>query len=70
MQLGLVVGLGVAMDWARLVLGLVAIVAIAYLERLAILSGIDGWLLALALAAIAGLGGYELKGWREKRGSK
>jgi len=49
---------------------MVAIVAIAYLERLAILAGIDGWLLALAVAAIAGLGGYELKGWREKRGSK
>lgn len=51
-------------------LSVVAIVAIAYLERLAILAGINGWLLALAVAAIAGLGGYELKGWRERRGSK
>ncbi|GAH80882.1 unnamed protein product [marine sediment metagenome] len=51
-------------------LSMVAVVAIAYLERLAILAGINGWLLALAVAAIAGLGGYELKGWRERRGSK
>jgi len=58
------------MGKGQLALGILGIVAIAYLERLAILAGIDGWLLALAVAAIAGLGGYELKGWREKRGSK
>lgn len=44
--------------------------AIVYLERLALLLGVDGWLLALALAALAGLGGYELKGWRAEAGSK
>jgi len=54
------------MKWRELVVTLVAIAAITYLERLALLAGIDGWLLALALAAIAGLGGYELKGWRSK----
>jgi len=54
----------------RLVASLCAIAAIVYLERMAILAGMDGWLLALAVAAVAGLGGYELKGWREKRGSR
>jgi len=54
----------------KLVTTLCAIAAIVYLERLAIMAGVDGWLLGLAMAAIAGLGGYELKGWREKVASK
>ncbi|GAH66407.1 unnamed protein product [marine sediment metagenome] len=54
----------------KLVTTLSAIAAIVYLERIAIMAGVDGWLLALAMAAIAGLGGYELKGWREKIASK
>ena len=51
-------------------MGVVAIGGIVYLERLAMLAGMDGAMLALALAAIAGIGGYEVKGWRDKRGSK
>lgn len=54
----------------RLVLGVVAVGGIVYLERLAILAGMDGAILGVAVAAIAGLGGYELKSWMFKRGSK
>ncbi len=54
----------------RMVTSLCAIAAIVYLERMAIIAGIDGWLLALAVAAVAGLGGYELKGWRSNKESK
>lgn len=45
---------------------LTAIVAIVILEALAITHGIDKWTLATALAAIAGLGGYEIGFHRKK----
>lgn len=41
---------------------LVAIVAIVVLESLAIWCGIDGKAFGLAVAAIAGLAGFKLKG--------
>ena len=43
-----------------------ATVAITILEALAICKGIDGALLGFAIAAIAGLGGYEI-GYRKKK---
>ncbi len=42
-----------------------AIIAILILEALAIIKGIDGALLGFAVAAIAGLGGYEI-GYKRK----
>jgi len=58
------------MKWGELVVSLVAIAAIVYLERLALLAGVDGAMLGLAVASVAGLGGYRLKGWRSKSLSK
>ncbi len=58
------------MKHRELVVTVVAIAAIAYLERLALLMGIDGAMLALAVAVIGGLAGYELRGWRSGRRSK
>lgn len=49
---------------------LFAIFAIAALEVAAILNQVDGVTFSAAIIAIAGLGGYKMKGWREKRGSK
>jgi len=49
---------------------LFAIFAIAMLEVVAIINHIDGVTFSAAIIAIAGLGGYKMKGWREKRGSK
>jgi len=46
---------------------IVAMICIAGLEALALVQGVDGALLGLAFAAIAGLGGYELKVLRDKR---
>ena len=40
---------------------IVAIAAIAWLESLALYIGLDGALFGLAVATIAGLGGYEIK---------
>ncbi|GAH21603.1 unnamed protein product [marine sediment metagenome] len=40
---------------------IIAIVAIALLEGYAIYTGIDGALFGVAIAAIAGLGGYIIK---------
>lgn len=42
-----------------------ATIAIAILEALAIIKGIDGALIGFAVAAIAGLGGYEI-GYKRK----
>ena len=39
---------------------IIAILAITIIETLAIFRGIDGALLAAAIAAIAGLGGYQI----------
>ncbi len=46
---------------------IIAIIAIVTLEGIALWQGIDGALLGLALVAISGLGGYELKSRIEKR---
>ena len=40
---------------------IVAMICITLLEAIALINGIDGALLGLAFAALAGLGGYELK---------
>lgn len=50
----------------------VAIACIAAVEVFALSQGIDGALLGVAIAAIAGLGGYELRAFIEKnkRGKK
>ena len=44
-----------------------AIIAITILEGLAIWQGINGALLGLTIAAIAGLGGYEIGYRRSKK---
>lgn len=52
-------------DIARLIsqtlITMAAIAGIVYLERMAIVAGIDGAFFFLSLAAMAGLGGYEIK---------
>ena len=45
---------------------IVAMVCIAGLEAFAISQDIDGTVLGVVVAAIAGLGGYELKAWRDR----
>lgn len=49
---------------------IVAMICIAGLEALAIMRDIDGAVLGIVIAAIAGLGGYEIKVLREKRKEK
>lgn len=44
-----------------------SIAAIVVLEAIALLKGIDGALLGLAVAALAGLGGFEVKSWMIKK---
>ena len=46
---------------------IVAMICIAGLEALALTKGINGAMLGLAFAALAGLGGYELRAMIEKR---
>ncbi|MBA7714629.1 hypothetical protein ES703_123658 [subsurface metagenome] len=46
---------------------IVAIICIAGLEALAVLKGINGATFGLVVAALAGLGGYELKVLRDKK---
>lgn len=46
---------------------IVAMICIAGLEALALVQGVDGTVFALVIAALAGLGGYELKILRDKR---
>jgi len=43
-----------------------AIICIAGLEALALAKGIDGAIMGIAIAAIAGLGGYEAKILKDK----
>lgn len=45
---------------------IVAMICITGLEALALYKGIDGALFSLAIAALAGLGGYEIKVIRDK----
>ncbi|MBA7568150.1 hypothetical protein ES708_09871 [subsurface metagenome] len=49
---------------------IVAMICIAGLEALALVKGVDGALLGLAITALAGLGGYELKVLVDKRREK
>ena len=44
-----------------------AMICIAGLEALALVKGVDGATLGLVVAALAGLGGYELKVLLDKR---
>ncbi|MBA7568168.1 hypothetical protein ES708_09889 [subsurface metagenome] len=43
-----------------------AIIAIVILETIALLKGVNGALMGIAVAALAGLGGYEAKTLRDK----
>ena len=45
---------------------LVAIAAIASLEALALLKGVDGTLFVPAIVAIAALGGAKIRDWMQK----
>lgn len=45
---------------------IVAMVCITGLEAYALYLGVNGVILSLAVAAIAGLGGYEVKVFRDK----
>lgn len=50
---------------------IVAIAAIVILEAIALIKGVDGALMGIAVAALAGLGGYEIKVLKDKiRGGK
>lgn len=50
---------------------IVAMICIAGLEALAMVKGINGALFGIVIAALAGLGGYEIKVLRDrKRGGK
>ena len=44
-----------------------AILTIAFLETFALYRGHDGWLMTLAVTAIAGIGGYNLQPERLRR---
>ena len=46
---------------------IVAMVCIVTLEIVALLQGINGAIFGIVIAALAGLGGYEVKVLREKR---
>lgn len=45
---------------------IIAMLCITALEALAIFQGINGAIFGIAIAAIAGLGGYEIKVLRDK----
>lgn len=49
---------------------IVAMICIAGLVALALANGIDGAIFGIAIAAIAGLGGYEVKVFKDKRKEK
>ncbi|MBA7640079.1 hypothetical protein ES703_47744 [subsurface metagenome] len=44
----------------------VAIICIAGLEALALVKGVDGAMMGIVIAAIAGLGGYGVKAIKDK----
>lgn len=46
---------------------IIAIICIAVLEALALIKNIDGAIFGIAITAIAGLGGYEIKTYIDKR---
>ena len=45
---------------------IIAIICIAGLEALALVKGINGALMGIAIAALAGLGGYQVKVLKDK----
>ena len=50
---------------------IVAIICITVLEAIALLMGVNGVLFSLAIAALSGLGGYQIKSMvNNKRGVK
>lgn len=49
---------------------IVAMICIAGLVALALVKGIDGAIFGIAITALAGLGGYELKVLADKRKEK
>lgn len=53
-----------------LITPIIAILCITALEIVAITQGVNGAILGIVVAAIAGLGGYELKVLRDKRKEK
>lgn len=46
---------------------IVAMVCIAFLEVVAMLNGINGAVFGIVIAALAGLGGYEIKVLRDRK---
>lgn len=46
---------------------IIAMICIAGLEALALMKGIDGALFGIVVAALAGLGGYQMKAIKEKK---
>lgn len=50
--------------------GVIAMLCITALEVVAIMRGIDGAVFGIAIAAIAGLGGYEIKAARVEQQQK
>ncbi len=49
---------------------IVAMISIVILEAIALLQGIDGAVFGIVIAALAGLGGYEIKILRNKQKEK
>jgi len=50
----------------EIIVPITAMLCIVGLEVVAVMNNIDGAILSLAVAAVAGLGGYEIKVLREK----
>jgi len=47
---------------------IVAMVCITLLEVVALLQGINGAVFGIVIAALAGLGGYEIRAWKNRKG--
>ena len=45
---------------------IIAMLSIVVLEAIALLKGVDGAVFGIVIAALAGLGGYELKIFKDK----
>jgi len=52
-----------------MIVALVAIVAIMALNCVAMVQGIDGAVLSTSFVIIGGLGGYQIKTWRDRKKS-
>ena len=51
----------------KTILGAVAILGITILDSVALLNGIDGTVLSLSIAGIAGIGGYEIGNLKNRK---